>query len=108
MKLAIHSDLSYLSEPKVRSRAEGHFFLTNNNTNEQTNGAVLSVTQMIKAIMSSSAESELGAMFINAREAIPARKALEEMGHNQTTTPMQVDNRTAIGVASNKIQPRRT
>ena len=30
MKLAIHSDASYLSEPKARSRAGGHFFLTKN------------------------------------------------------------------------------
>ena len=26
-KLAVHSDASYLSEPKARSRAGGHFFL---------------------------------------------------------------------------------
>ena len=82
--------------------------MANNNTNEQTNGAVLNVAQIIKAVMSSAAEAELGAMFINAREAIPARKTLEEMGHKQPTTPMQVDNSTAIGVANNKIQPRRT
>jgi hypothetical protein len=30
MMLAIHSDASYLSEPKARSRAGGHFFLSEN------------------------------------------------------------------------------
>ena len=30
MKLAAHSDASYLSEPRARSRAGGHFFLSNN------------------------------------------------------------------------------
>jgi len=29
MKLAAHSDASYLSEPKARSSAGGHFFLPN-------------------------------------------------------------------------------
>ena len=29
MILAIHSDASYLYEPKLHSRAGGHFFLTN-------------------------------------------------------------------------------
>ena len=35
------------------------------------NGAVLNIAQIIKAVMSSAAEAELGAMFINDREAIP-------------------------------------
>ena len=58
--------------------------------------------------MSSAAEAELGAMFINAKEAVPARKTLDEMGHKQPRTPMQVDNSTAVGVSNNNIQPRRT
>ncbi len=29
MKLAVHSDASYLSEPQARSKAGGHFFLSN-------------------------------------------------------------------------------
>ena len=53
------------------------------------NGAVLNTAQIIKA-MSSAAEAELGAMFINAREAVPARITLEELGHKQPKTPMQV------------------
>ena len=32
MKLAVHSDASYLSEPKVRSRAGGHGFLSGETT----------------------------------------------------------------------------
>jgi hypothetical protein len=30
MILAVHSDVSYLSEPKARSRAGGYFFLSTN------------------------------------------------------------------------------
>jgi len=32
MVLAVHSNVSYLSEPKARSRAGGHFFLSSDTT----------------------------------------------------------------------------
>jgi hypothetical protein len=51
MVLAIHSDASFLSEPKSRSRAGGHFFLSKNGTNPPNNGAVLNVAKIIKAVM---------------------------------------------------------
>jgi hypothetical protein len=109
MKLEIHSDASYLSEPKARSRAGGHFFLTrkNNNTTPD-NGAVLNVAQVIKAVMSSAAEAELGALFINAKIAVPMCHTLEELGHPQGRTPIQTDNSTADGVVNGKIQPKAT
>ncbi len=34
------------------------------------NGAVLNILQIIKAVMSSAAEAELGALFINAKTAV--------------------------------------
>jgi hypothetical protein len=109
MKLAIHSDASYLSKLKAHSRAGGHFFLTEkNNDTEPNNGAVLNVAQIIKSVMSSAAEAELGALFINAKLAIPIRHTLEELGHPQGRTPMQTDNSTAHGVVNNKIQPKAT
>ncbi len=108
MILALHSNASYLSEPKARSQAGGHFFLSENKEDPTNNGVVLNTAKIIKAVMSSAAEAELGAMFINAREAVPCRKTLEEMGHKQPETPIQVDNSTAVGVANSNIQPRRT
>jgi hypothetical protein len=108
MVLAIHSDASYLSEPKARSRAGGHFFLSKNGNNPPNNGAVLNVSKIIKAVMSSAAEAELGALFINAKTAVPMRRTLEELGHPQPQTPIQTDNSTAYGVINNKIQPKAT
>ena len=58
--------------------------------------------------MSSAAEAELGALYINAREVIPLRHLLLEMGHPQPPTPIQTDNSTALGVVNNTIQPKRT
>ena len=108
MVLAVHSDASYLCEPKARSRAGGHFFMSSDTKMPPNNGAVLTVSQIIKAVMSSAAEAELGALYINAREAVPARRLLKEMGHPQPPTPMQTDNSTALGVVTNNIQPKRT
>jgi hypothetical protein len=108
MVLVVHSDASYLSEPKARSRAGGHFFLSSDCEDPANNGAVLNLAQLIKAVMSSAAEAELGALYINAREAVPQRTTLAEMGHKQPQTPMQTDNTTALGVVNNNIQPRRT
>ena len=109
MKLAIHSDASYLSEPKARSRAGGYFFLTGkHNDTTPDNGAVLNVAQVIKAVMSSAAEAELGALYINAKHAVPMRHTLEELGHPQGRTPIQTDNSTANGVINGKIQSKQT
>ena len=108
MILAAHSDASYLSETKARSRAGGHFFMDSDITYPNNNGAVLTIAKIIKAVMSSAAEAELGALYINCREAVPARQLLEEMGHKQPPTPMQTDNSTALGVVTNTIQPKRT
>ena len=63
---------------------------------------------IIKAVMSSAAEAELGALFLNAKEGVYLRQILTEMGHPQPRTPLQTDNTTAEGVINNKIQPKRT
>ena len=81
MFLAVHSDASYLSESNARSRAGRHCFMSNDFADPPNIGAVLAVSQTIKAVMSSAAEAKLGDLFINCREAIPARHTLIEMGH---------------------------
>ena len=88
MVLAAHSSASYLSETKLRSRAGGHFFMASNIAVPENNGAVHTVTQIIKTVMSSAAEAELGALYINCREAIPAQHLLEAMVHRQPPTAM--------------------
>ena len=58
--------------------------------------------------MSSAAEAELGALFINTKQAVPMRHTLEELGHPQNKTPIQTDNSTANGGVIGKIQPKQT
>ncbi len=75
-------------------------------TNPHNNSAVLNIAQLIKAVMSLAAEAELGALYINAHEAVPMRQLLTEMGHIQPRTPIQTDNSMACGVVNSNIQPR--
>jgi len=108
MVLAVHSDASYHSERKARSRVGGHFFLSRDDPVPADNGAILVISHVIKTVMTSAAEAELGALYINAREAVYIRNILEAMGHPQPRTPVQTDNSTAEGVANNKILPKQT
>jgi hypothetical protein len=108
MILAVHSDAGYLNEIKARSRAGGHFFLSSDVQNPPNNGAILTIAQIIDAVMSSAAEAELGALFINAKEAVHMQRILDEMGHPQPRTPIQTDNSTAEGVINSRVRPKRT
>ena len=67
------------------------------------NGAVIIIFQIIKGVMSSTAEDEIGSLFINYQEAIPARQALEILRHKQPPTTMQTNNTTALVLVTNKI-----
>jgi len=106
MVLAVHSDASYLSKPKARSRAGGHMFMSANDNIPTNNGAILNISQIIRAVMSFAAEAELGALFINAKTAVSMRHTLEELGHPQPRTPIQMDYKTANDLLTNKIMPK--
>ncbi len=73
MILAVHSDAGYANEKKARSRGGGHFFLSNNEPDPPNNGAILTNATIIKNVMSSAAEAEIGALYLNAREAVYLR-----------------------------------
>jgi hypothetical protein len=106
MVLAIHSNTSYLSKPKARSRAGGHMFMAGKEEIPINNEAVLNISQILKTVMSSAAEAELAALFINAKAAVSMRQTLNELGHLQTQTPMQTNNSTAHALLTNKILPK--
>ena len=107
MVLAGHINTSYLSKIKDGSRAGGNFFISNNTALTLNNGSVFTFDKFIKAVMSSASKAELGALFINRKEDIPARQALEEMGHKQPPTPMENNNTNEHGVVTNNISRKR-
>ena len=110
------SDASYLSKPNARSRAGALFFLSDRpknaaqpqSTTPKPNGIVYAMAKIIPNVMSSAMESEVAGTFMAAKEACPIRVALEEMGHPQPATPMQVDNSAAVGFATSTIKPKRS
>ena len=58
--------------------------------------------------MASAIEAKLGALFLNYQEAVPIQITLEEMGHYQLPTPVQVDNSTALGISTGTIKQRKS
>jgi hypothetical protein len=108
MILSVHSDALYLSEANARSRVGGHFFCSSDVSEPPNNGAILNISKILKAVMSSAAKADLGALYVIASEAVPMHQLLAEMGHKQPKTPIQTDNTTACGVVNNNIQPRCT
>jgi hypothetical protein len=97
MQLKIHSDASYLSEPKSKSRIGGYFYLggkTDSRMKPLSNGPLFCHTTVLTHVVSSVAEAEFGALFVNAKEGTVTRTTLSEMGHNQDATDLTTDNTT--------------
>jgi hypothetical protein len=72
MILNVQSDISYLSAPNACSHAGGYFFLgsiPHNGDPIKLNGAIHITCTILKLVAASSAEAELGALFLNAQEA---------------------------------------
>ena len=86
MKLSAHSNTSYPSELKARSRAGGYFFLSSDMSIPHNNGAVPSIAHIIKHVMTSATDAKLAVLYIMAREAVYIQIILEEMSHKQPPT----------------------
>jgi hypothetical protein len=115
MILHIHSDASYLSEPKARSRAGGLFFLSDNvNITSPDakpaplNGAIHVISTIMGNVMASATEAEVGALFHNAQDGCMLRNTLEFLGHPQPATPIQTDNSCAEGIINDKVKQKRS
>lgn len=119
MQLYVESDASYLSESKARSRAAGYFYLSKHRRNPNkpplheeksppANGAIHVLSNIMRDVVTSAAEAELGALFYNGKEAVPIRACLIELGHPQAPTPMVTDNQTASGIANDSVKQKRS
>jgi hypothetical protein len=103
--LHIHSDASYLSVYNARSRLGGMFFLGNTPPEQdKLNGSILNVAVVIKNVVASAAESEVGSCFHNTQSGSPLRVTLTELGHTQPPTPLRTDNSTAFIILNKTIK----
>jgi hypothetical protein len=104
MILAAHSDTAYLKVSKACSRAGVHIMLSEDIPVPTFNGHILTISQIIKCVASSAAKAELaGPLYICAKEMVPLRNSLVEMGWPQPQSPIQTDNTTALGIANKTI-----
>ena len=70
MVLCAHFDAGFHNESKGRSRTGSHIFISEKYATPQWNGSVLTLAQIIKFVMSSVSEAELGALFTTAQEMV--------------------------------------
>ena len=72
MMLHNHSDAAYLIATGARSRAAEYTYLGNNTNNKQIINIPISIiAKIIKGVMSSAAEAEIGALYMNTRQVLP-------------------------------------
>ena len=111
MILNIHSDSSYLSESRARRRTVGHFFLGSIPQKVEPitlNGAIYVHSGILKFVLTSAAEAEIGDLFLNAKEGKILRTILGELGHAQPPKPIHYDNLTAVGTANDTVKKQRS
>ena len=80
MVLTVHSVASYLSDFGGKSRAGDHYFLTNKH-NDIKHGLILTLSSIIKHVLSSASEAELVALFYHGKQTVPLQVTLVEMRH---------------------------
>jgi hypothetical protein len=104
------SDAAYLVAPGAKSCAGGHTYFGNrpDNPKQIINGAVYALAKLIKTVMSSATKAEVAGLFMNAKELLPIRTTLDELGHSQPATPMRTDNSTVYGIAKKTVKQRRS
>ena len=107
MVLAGHSDAAYPNAIKAHSIAGAHIMMSEDVPAPTYNVPVLTISSIIKCVMSSAAEAKLAALYICAKEMVPLFQALVEMGWPHSQSPIQCDNLKAIGVANETIIPRK-
>jgi hypothetical protein len=54
------------------------------------------------------AETELGALFLNAQEAKIMQLILTELGHPQPPTSIHIDNTTTVDIVNNTVKQQQS
>ncbi len=119
MHLWVESDASYLSETKARSRYAGYHYLSSKPPDPckapaadapqpRLNGPINIPAKILREVVSSAAEAELGGLFYNGKDAVPERITLDALGHPQPPTPTLTHNSTASGIANDSVKQRRS
>ena len=116
IQLDIHSNASYLSVSQSRSRSSGVHFLSEGSPKPKNpedfvptvNDIILVLWKIISNIMASAAEAEYGTIFIILQTAVTTRTTLNVMDWKQGPTAIQVENSTAVGIATKDFRQNKS
>jgi hypothetical protein len=107
MIIHTHSDASHLPVSHALSRLGGLLFCGDKPKKEDNlNGSILNMASVIKKLVASTPESELGACFQNAQSGVPFKITIIERGHKQPATSLRTDNSTAFGILDETIKKK--
>ena len=107
MVLCAHSGAGFHNKKKGRIIAGDQNVLSKNIAMPRWNGPVLTLSQIIKFVMSSALEVELGELFVTAQEMAETRNTPEEITWPHPKPSIQTDNSATAGVVNNTIVPRK-
>jgi hypothetical protein len=100
MILCAHTNAVFHNESKGRNQDGAHIFVSKNDLFSMHNSPVLSISKIMKFVMSSAAEAKLGALYTTAKEIVPLCQTFIKMGWPQPQMPIQTDNSTAVGITN--------
>lgn len=113
MVLYIHLDASYLTALEAKSRAGGYFYLGWKpgkdgvpTPNHIVNAPINILCSVLKNLMASAAEAEVGALYENTHLGVPWHQTLIKLGHPQPPMPVQTDNTTACDIIPDTIKQK--
>ena len=94
MILRVHSEASYLSVTKARSREGGYHYLSNN-SEDPPNWTHSQRIQNHDKYHGVGSRGRNWGIIVNTQDSVPERSTLIEMGHPKTPKIIQVENTTA-------------
>ena len=114
MILHIDSDTSYLSEPRARSRTGDHYYLSSlppdpkksPNLPPPANGPIHTECRILKHVVASADEAEVGGVFHNGQTAVPLIITLHKIGFTQPPTPIKTDNSAAKVIVTATVRQK--
>ena len=118
MQLCGHTDASYMSVSKARSCAAAYFYLStddgdllppdhNSKLPAHPNGAVHVMSTVMRQVLSSATETEVGTTFYGCQYVVPLRNTFTNLGHVQGATLIITDNECCEGILNNTVKKRR-
>ena len=110
MILRLHSDASYLSEPRAGSRLGGISYLGRQGDEDlpPSNGLIDVMCCRSDVVVASACEAEWAAIYHLCRDAVDTRLTLANLGYPQLPTYLTSDNKCAVGLSNRTVKPKKS